>query len=93
MADAKTAVVELNKRLIQISERGTPSLFALGSGPEIRLVGAKSEGIQSIVLSVKSKARAKKIVAEKQRLGGSDSRRLWIAPSAVGGLKIALIED
>jgi len=81
------------ERLLQASASGVDPLFALGSGPQIRLVRAESEGIQSVLLRVKSKARAERFLVENQMAGGSDSQHLWIAPSAVGGLRIALVEE
>lgn len=80
-------------KLLDSPGRGACGLFAFGSGPAIRLVQAKTEGIQSMVVGVKSIARAKQFLAERRMLGQESNGQLWIDPAAVGGLAIALVED
>lgn len=79
-------------RLLGPPEQKVAAVFAIGSGPEIRLVQAESEEIQRIVVSVKSTAHAKKFLREKRMLGKASSRQLSIDPASVGGLMITLVE-
>ncbi|MEO5824323.1 MAG: VOC family protein [Gemmatimonadales bacterium] len=67
-------------------------VFAFGPGPKVRLVKAETEGIQSIIVGVQSAARARQFLTEKRMFGGEHEGHMWIAPAAVGGLRIALIE-
>ena len=80
-------------RLFGSSGPWVANLFAFDHGPKIRLVEAKAEGIRGIIVRVKSNARAKKFLMEKQMLGRSDAGEIWIAPTTVGGLRIELVED
>jgi len=79
--------------LLDSPGRVESAVFAFGSGPAIRLVQAKTEEIQSVVVGVKSIAQAKQFLTERQMLGRESNGQLWIAPAAVGGLAIALVED
>lgn len=80
-------------RLTDTPGRWTSAIFAFGKGPSIRLVRAEAEGIQGIVVQVKSLARAKQFLIEKRMLGRASKGRLQIAPAALGGLVIDLVED
>lgn len=80
-------------RLLESWERGAAPVFALSSGPRIRLVRADAEGIQGIVVRVKSKKQAGQFLAKNKMLGDSKAGGLSIAPESVGGLMITLDED
>ena len=80
------------RKLLDAPGTGTDPVFAFGPGPKVRLVAADAEGIQSIVVGVKSAARARQFLAERRMLVG-DERQLRINPAAVGGLNIILVED
>jgi hypothetical protein len=80
-------------RLLESRERGASPVLALASGPRIRLARADAEGIQSIVVRVKSKKQAAQFLAENKMLGDSKAGGLAIAPESVGGLMITLVED
>ena len=80
------------RKLLDAPETGTDPVFAFGPGPKVRLLTADMEGIQSIVVGVKSAARARQFLAERRMLGG-DEKRLRINPAAIGGLNIILVED
>ncbi len=71
----------------QISE----DAFAFDSGPRIRLVRSESPGIQGIILSVRSLDEAEKFLKE-HRLLVKDVGHIAIAPEAIEGLWIRLIE-
>ena len=80
------------RKLLDAPGTGTDPVFAFGPGPRVRLVTADAEGIRSIVVGVKSAARARQFLSERRMLGG-DERQLRINPAAVGGLNIILVED
>lgn len=81
------------RKLLDSEPRGRDPVFAFAGGPKVRLVRAKNEGIQSIVLGVKSVARARLFLNDRRMLVGGTRGRLVIRPGAVGGLRIALVED
>ena len=80
-------------RLLESRERGAAPVFALRSGPRIRLVRADAEGIQGIVVRVKSKKQAAQFLAKNKMLSDSKAGGLAITPESVGGLMITLVEE
>ncbi len=66
--------------------------FPAGPGPTIRLVAREREEIAGVVLRVASLARARAALAERGLLGEAGPARVTIAPGAVQGLAIALVE-
>ena len=68
------------------------SSYTFGPGPRIRLVRAKVEGIESITLGVKSAEAAKRFLAGRKMLARGRGP-VSIDPAAVGGLKIALVDE
>lgn len=63
-----------------------------GDGPEIHLIKSGTEGIQRIVLKVKSLERAKDYLRAQRWLGAVSENEAAIAASAVQGLSIRLLE-
>ena len=80
-------------KLLDPPGRGAGVVFAFGPGPKVRLVRAEAEGIQGIVVGVKSAARARQFLTERRMFGGENQGQLWIASAAIGGLRVALVED
>ena len=80
-------------QLLDSPRRETTTVFDFGPGPRIRLVQAEAEGIQRIVVAVKSTMRAKQFLTKRRMLGRADRGQLWIEPATVGGLVIVLVED
>lgn len=80
-------------KLVDAPTPGEAAVFALESGPKIRLVRADAEGIQNIVIGVKSAERARQFLAERRMLEEVSNGQLSIDPAAVGGLGIALVQD
>jgi hypothetical protein len=70
----------------------TEPVFAFGTGPKVRLVKADVEGIQGIVVGIRSEAQARKFLTERNFLA-DDGGRLRIDPAAIGGLHISLVEE
>jgi hypothetical protein len=80
-------------KLLDPRAGGADTVLAFGDGPKVRLVRADAEGIQRIVVGVNSAARARQFLSARGMLGGENQGQLWIAPAAVGGLRIAIVED
>jgi hypothetical protein len=80
-------------RLLESRGPGAAPVFALSSGPRIRLVRADAEGIRGIVVKVKSRRGAEQFLAKNKMLGGAEAGGVAIAPEPVGGLMITLVED
>jgi hypothetical protein len=81
------------RRLIDSPDQESKAVFAFGSGPRIRLEPAEAEGIQGIVIGVRSIARATEFLTQRHMLGEASDGRVGIAPAAVGGLRITLVEE
>ena len=71
----------------QISE----DVFVFSAGPRIRLVRAKSPGIQGIVLSVRSLDEVEKFLKERDLLARDDAGHISISTAAIEGLSIQLV--
>ena len=77
--------------LLAPSPRISEDTFVFESGPRIRLVRSESPGIQGIVLSVRSLDEAARFLKER-RLLVKDVGHIAIAPGAIEGLWIRLVE-
>jgi hypothetical protein len=80
-------------KLIGPAARKATAVFAFGSGPRIRLVRAEVEGIQHVVVGVKSAARAKQYLTDRKMIARAKRGQLWITAATIGGLMIRLVED
>ena len=81
------------RRLIESPDQESKAVFAFGYGPRIRLEPTEAEGIQGIVIGVHSIARAREFLTQRHMLGETSEGRVGIAPAAVGGLRITLVEE
>jgi hypothetical protein len=70
----------------------SPDNWEAGEGPDIRLVEGAGNGIQKIVLRVKSLNRAKTFLEEKQMLGSSSVEEICLNESRVQGLNICFVQ-
>lgn len=86
------AAVQLWRELIDSPSQEKNGVFAFGDGPPIRLRQAASASILGIVLRVESLGRARSFLTTHQPLGEESRGALTIAPAAIGGLHITLIE-
>ena len=66
--------------------------YSFGPGPRIRLVRAKEEKIEGITLGVKSAEAAKRFLASRKMLARGRGP-VSIDPAAIGGLKVALVDE
>ena len=80
------------RKLLDSPAQESDGLFTFGPGPGIRLVPASSATIQGMVLQVHSLERARSFLADRRLLGEAANQRLTIAPSAIGGLRVTLVE-
>ncbi len=79
-------------RIAEFQGEGSAPVFTFGPGPRIRLERGRSEGIDRIVLGVRSADRAKAFLRARGMLAKGRGP-LAIAPAAVGGLEIELVEE
>ena len=69
-----------------------PSMWQVGDGPAIRLVHAKENQAQGLVITVGSLARAKTFLRTKGLLGAHSDKEATIDPSKIQGLSISVEE-
>ena len=86
------AARRLWQRLLDPTPSSTSDTWQVGSGPAIRLVSARENRIQTLVIRVTSLDRAKAFLREKQLLGADSDGHSAIDPSKVGGLDIRLVD-
>ena len=80
------------QRLLDPTPSSTSDTWQVGSGPAIRLVSARENRIQTLVIRVTSLDRAKAFLREKQLLGADSNGYSAIDPLKVGGLDIRLVD-
>ena len=74
------------------SETLGSNTWQIGDGPAVRLVAAKQNQAQALVIRVASLERAKAFLRDKQLLGAEVAGQVSIDPSKVGGLDLRLVE-
>ncbi len=79
------------QKLLDPMRSSTSTAWQVGSGPAIRLVSAKENAIQELVISVASLPRAKAFLREKGLLGSDSEKEAMISPSKIDGLNIRLM--
>ena len=90
-ADVETASSHW-RRLLDSSAQEAGGVFTFGPGPAVRLVPAAKSGIQRMVVRVRSLERARSFLADQRLLGEVAAGAVTIAPEAIGGLAITLVE-
>ena len=91
-ADVKLAL-NLWERLLAPRRTVEPGVWRIDDGPGIRVVQARENRLQAIVVSVASLSRAKKFLQEKGSLGSVSEGGLTIDPSKLEGLDVRLVEN
>ena len=89
-----TTDLEKARRLWQQLLESLPTargVWKVGNGPAIRLVEARENAIQGIIVNVKSLSRARTFLKQKGLLGHSSPHEVAIDPSKVKGLSIKLV--
>lgn len=81
------------KKLLGPNAPSAPGLWPVGDGPAIRVVRAKENKLQGLVISVVSLPRAKAFLRERRLLGRVTTKRIRIDSSKIQGLNIQLIEN
>ena len=87
-----TTAQRLWQKLLDPTPSSTSDTWQVGSGPAIRLVSARENRIQTLVILVTSLDRAQAFLREKQLLGADSDGRPVIDPSKIGGLDIRLVD-
>ena len=81
------------KKLLGPNPPSAPGLWPVGDGPAIRVVRAKENKLQGLIISVRSLPQAKAFLREKGLLGAVTRKRITIDSSKIQGLNIQLIEN
>ena len=69
------------------------NLFSFSKGPSIQLVKADNEGIQKIIVRVRSVIEAKMFLQQRKILGTVINNSIMINPAYIDGLKIELTDN
>ncbi|HEU5186511.1 MAG TPA: VOC family protein [Gemmatimonadaceae bacterium] len=80
------------ERLLDPWPVSEPGLWHVGDGPAIRLVEAKEDALQELVVSVVSLQRARAVLQTRQMMD-SDSREVIIRSPQLDGIVIRLVQD
>ena len=86
------AARQLWQKLIDPTPSTSSNTWQIGDGPAVRLVAAKQDQAQALVIRVASLERAKAFLRDKQLLGAEVAGQVSIDPSKVGGLDLRLVE-
>jgi catechol 2,3-dioxygenase-like lactoylglutathione lyase family enzyme len=86
------AARSLWQRLLDPTSISGSSTWQVGDGPAIRLVQAKDNTTQGLVIRVTSLPRAKAFLREKGLLGAGSDKEAAIDPSKIYGLNIRVVE-
>src|SRR5687768_4854287 len=76
------------QKLLDPTPLSGPSMWQVGDGPAIRLVQAKENAAQGLVITVQSLPRAKTFLRERGLLGAHSEKEATIDPSKIHGLNI-----
>ena len=87
------AARSLWQRLLDPAPGSGANTFHVGDGPAIRLVQAKANAPQALVISVTSLQRAKAFLREKGLLGMASNEQATIDASKIHGLVIRVVEN
>jgi hypothetical protein len=92
VTDLEAARLEWRK-LIDLPGQAQGDVFHFGAGPTVHHVSAGSPGIREIILRVDSLKRARTVLDQRQMLGSATGNSIAIAPAAIGGLAVTLVEE
>jgi hypothetical protein len=79
--------------LLAPERRADADVWRIGDGPAVRLVQAKRDMIQGLVLAVAALPTAREFLEKEGLLGVSSETELLIAPSKIRGLTIRLVSE
>jgi catechol 2,3-dioxygenase-like lactoylglutathione lyase family enzyme len=86
------AATRLWQRLLHPAPMSGSSTWQVGDGPAIRLIQAKDNATQGLVIRVRSLPRAKAFLREQGLLGADSEAEAIIDPSRIHGLSIRVVE-
>lgn len=84
---------ELWQKLLDPTPPSALNAWQVGNGPSIRLVSAKENSVQALVVDVTSLRRAKGFLRENGLLGSDLAEEATLDPSKLHGLNIRLVEQ
>jgi hypothetical protein len=80
------------QKLLDPTPMPAPSIWQMSDGPAIRLVQAKKNTTQALVISVQSLRRAKTFLRERDLLGTHSEKEATMDQSKIHGLNIRVVE-
>jgi hypothetical protein len=80
------------QKLLDPTPLSGPNTWQVSDGPAIRLVQAKENTTQGLVITVASLQQAKTFLREKGLLGTDSEKDATISPLRIHGLNIKLVE-
>src|SRR5690606_3493598 len=80
------------QKLLDPTPLSGPGMWQVGDGPAIRLVEAKENTAQGLVITVQSLPRAKTFLRERGLLGTHSEKDATIDPFKIHGLNIRVVE-
>lgn len=81
------------QRLLAPLLASSPGVWPVGAGPAIRVIQADEDGIQGLVVNVKSLDQARRFLKEHSLLGTEQPAALTVAGSQLQGLNVTLVEQ
>ena len=72
--------------------RDHANVFPFASGPALRLQDAGARAVEEVIVQVQSLDRARQFLGRRGMLGASTAASVTIAPAAIKGLQIRLVE-
>jgi hypothetical protein len=81
------------QKLLHPRQESSPGVWQVGAGPALRLIQADKDGIQGLVVNVKSIEKARRFLKEHGLLGAERPGALMVAGSQFEGLNVTLVEQ
>jgi Glyoxalase-like domain len=81
------------QKLLNPRQESSPGVWQVGAGPALRLVQADHDGIQGLVVNVKSIEKARRFLKEHGLLGAERPGTLILAGSQLENLNVTLVEQ
>ena len=82
---------QLWQKLLDPTPSTASNTWQIGGGPAVRLVSAKDNRVQALVIRVASLERARTFLRERQLLGADTAGQVTIDASKVGGLDLRIV--
>ena len=81
------------QKLLTPIQESSPGVWRVGAGPAIRVIQAEKDGIEGLVINVKSLKQARRCLKAHDLLGKDHPDSLTLAGPLLNGLNIRLVEQ